>query len=134
MLYNDLNGYIDVGDKRMLMTLSWWQFLDVSDRISILVTSSGCWCPKLMLKDRGCWWQKWPKPSPTSQTSHQHIRSPTSVTNIDVTIIKLSISYDMTPYNMDCILFYEAYHIIRFSEKRHGLEYKLKTFSLIWSV
>ena len=44
-------GYIDVGDKRMLATLSWWQFLDVSDRISILVTSFGCWCPTLMLED-----------------------------------------------------------------------------------
>ena len=32
------NGYIDVGDKWMLLTLFWWQFLDVSDRISILVT------------------------------------------------------------------------------------------------
>ena len=34
-------GYIDVGDKWMLVTLSWWQFLDVSDRISILVTYFG---------------------------------------------------------------------------------------------
>ena len=66
-------GYIDVGDKWSLVTQSWWQFLDVSDRISILVTSFGCWCPTLMLKDRGCWWQKQAKtvlakPSPTSQS------------------------------------------------------------------
>ena len=55
-----------------------------SDRILILVTSFGCWCPTSMLKDRGCWWRKRPKPSPTSQSCHQHISSPTSVTNIDV--------------------------------------------------
>ena len=62
--------------------ISWWQFLDVSDRISILVTSFGCRWPTLMLKARGCWWQKRPKPSPTSQSCLQHISSPTSVTNI----------------------------------------------------
>ena len=44
-------GYIDVGDKWMLVTLSWWQFLDVSDRISILVTSFWCWWPTPMFKD-----------------------------------------------------------------------------------
>ena len=33
--------YIDVVDKWMLVTLSWWQFLDVSDRILILVTYFG---------------------------------------------------------------------------------------------
>ena len=66
------NGYIDVGDKSMLVTLSWWQFLNVSDRISILVTIFGNWCPTLLLKNRGCWWQKRSKPSPTSQSCHQH--------------------------------------------------------------
>ena len=70
-------GYIDVGDKWMLVTLSWWQFFNVSDGISILVTSFGCWYPTLMFKDRGCWWQKWPKPWPTSQSCPQHISSPT---------------------------------------------------------
>ena len=63
------HGYID-GDKWMLVTLSWWQ-LDVSDRISILVTTSRqpeSGCSTLMLKDRGCWCQKRPKPSPTSQS------------------------------------------------------------------
>ena len=79
-------GYIDVGDKWMLVTLSWWQFLDVGDRVSILVTSFGCWCPALMMKDRGCWWQKRPKQSPTSKSCRQHISSPTSVTNIDVAV------------------------------------------------
>ena len=48
-------GYIDVGDKWMLVTLSCWQFLDASDRISILEISFGCWGPTLMLKDRGYW-------------------------------------------------------------------------------
>jgi len=33
----------------------------------------------------GCWWPKRPKPSPTSKSCHQHISSPTSVTNVDVT-------------------------------------------------
>ena len=47
--FSDLDGYKDVGDKWMLVTLSWRQFLDVSDRISILMTSFGCWCPTLML-------------------------------------------------------------------------------------
>ena len=74
-------GYINVGDKWMLVTLSWWQFLDVSDRILILVTSFGCWCPMLMLKNKGCWWLKRSKPS---LSCRQHISSPTSVTNIDV--------------------------------------------------
>ena len=78
-------GYIDVGAKRMLMTLSWWQFLDVSDRILILVTSFGCWCLTLLLKDRGGWWQKRAKLSPTSQSCQQHISSPKSVTSIDAT-------------------------------------------------
>jgi len=67
----------------LLVTLSWWQFLDVGDRISILVASFGDGCPSLMLKDWGCWWQKRSKPSPTSQNCHQHISSPTSVINID---------------------------------------------------
>ena len=57
----------------MLVTLSWWQLLDVSDRISILVTTFGCWCPTLTFEDRGCWWQKRPKPSPTFQSCRQLI-------------------------------------------------------------
>ena len=60
--------------------------MHVGDRISILVTSFGCWCPTLMFKDRGCWRQKQPKPSPTSQSCHKHISSPTSVTKIDVAV------------------------------------------------
>ena len=89
----------------MLVTSGcWWLYpgdnLDVSDRISILVTSFGYWCPTLMLKDRVCWWQKRPKPSPTSQSCHQHISSPTSVTKIDVTILKTYI---------ECIIIWKFY-------------------------
>ena len=49
-------------------------------------TNFRCWCPTQMLKDkdRGSWWRKRSKPSPTSQSWHQHISSPTSVTDIDV--------------------------------------------------
>ena len=71
----------------MLVTLSWWQFLDVSDRISILVTSFVCWWPTPMLKDRGYWCQTRQKLSSTSQSCRQYISSPTSVTNIDVAVI-----------------------------------------------
>ena len=35
----------------MLVTLCWWQFSGVGDRISILVTSFVCWCPTLMLRE-----------------------------------------------------------------------------------
>ena len=43
------------------MTKSWRQFLDIGDRILILVTS--------------CWGRKWPKPSPLSWSCQQHISS-----------------------------------------------------------
>ena len=50
---------------RMLATKITVTFCDVvGDRIKILVTSFGCWT--LMLIDRGCWWPKRPKLSPTS--------------------------------------------------------------------
>ena len=57
----------------------------------------------MMVTDLRCWWQNHyvrdfvryvgdflnvSNRSPTSQTCHQHIWSPTSVTNIDVTIIQ----------------------------------------------
>ena len=48
----------------------WWLYVgdnfrvSIDDRISILVTSFGCSCLTLMLKDRGYWWQNRPKPSP----------------------------------------------------------------------
>jgi len=40
-----------------------------------------------MLRDKGCWWPKWPNTSPTPENCHQHISSPTSVTKIDVAIM-----------------------------------------------
>ena len=67
----------------MLVSLFWWQFLDVNDRI--MVRSFACCCPTLMLKDRGCWWQNGQtvtnisKLSPThfvSNFHHQHRCSP----------------------------------------------------------
>ena len=70
----------------MLVTYSCWQFQNVGDRIKILVTSYECWCPTLMLRDRGCWWPERPKLSPTSSNCPQHIFSPTSVTNINVAL------------------------------------------------
>ena len=56
MPYCDFLTDKDVGDKWMLVTLYVCQFLNVGDRISILVTSfwCHCWSPTLMLKDRGC--------------------------------------------------------------------------------
>ena len=42
-----LLGDSDVVDILMLMTLSWWQFWVVGDRISMLVTSSECCCSTL---------------------------------------------------------------------------------------
>jgi len=61
---------IDVSDNWILMVLHWWQF--------------SLYGRTLMLRDPGFWWRKRPKPSPTSQSCRQHISSPTSVTNIDV--------------------------------------------------
>ena len=41
-----------------VMIRCWW--LDVGDRISILVTYFECWCPTPTRKEIGWWWQKWP--------------------------------------------------------------------------
>ena len=43
-------GYIDVGDKWMLVTMfeCWRQSFVIGDIFE-------CWCPTLMLKGRGCW-------------------------------------------------------------------------------
>jgi len=62
-------GDKDVGDIVMLVTLWWWLILDLGGRIIILATSSVTDFFRL----------------PKSQTCQQHIWSPTSVTNIDVT-------------------------------------------------
>ena len=66
----------DVGDNVMLVTFLWWHLEDVGDFI-----------------DNGplCWWliysvtNFWNR-SPIFQSCHQHISSPTSVTNIDVAL------------------------------------------------
>ena len=80
---------------RMLVTLRWWLISDVGGRIIMLATffvmlvaESLCW--RLFSL---CWWFSQCilsvtdilNGSPTSQTCHQHIWSPTSVTNIDIT-------------------------------------------------
>ena len=51
-------GYIDFGNKRLWVTWPWLQFMGVGDRISILVTSFGCWsiwclCSKIENCDDG---------------------------------------------------------------------------------
>ena len=52
--------HCDVGDLEFKTILECWR------QNKDLVTSCECWCPTLVLRDRGCWWPKWPKPSPTS--------------------------------------------------------------------
>ena len=90
----------------MLMTSGcWWQFSGFGDRISILVTSFGCWCPTLILKDTEYWWQNRPKPSPTSQSRREYISSPTSVANIDV-----AVWYDK--YEMIHMIWYGPYYFL----------------------
>ena len=84
----------------LVTTLCWW-FYD-GDRFKMSVTESLCW--RLFPL---CWWffqciksvTNILNRSPTSQTYHQYILSPTSVTNIDV-----------TPENPRCV--YALYHII----------------------
>ena len=72
----------------MLVTsLCWWLY--DGDWFKMLVTESLCWWLFSL-----CWWfslciksvTNILNRSPTSQTCHQHIWSPTSVTNIDVTL------------------------------------------------
>jgi len=74
-------GDSDVGDIDMLVTLWWWLISDVGGRIIVLGhTLFGDFFRYvgdfINVLNR----------SPTSQTCHQHIWSPTSVTNIDVTV------------------------------------------------
>ena len=60
----------------------------------------------MLVTDFRCWWhllnigdQKWSKPSLTSYTCHQHIWSPTSLTNIDVTSWTIRLKLNST-YNL----------------------------------
>ena len=78
-------GDSDVGDIVMLVTLWWWLIWDVGGRIIMLAT----FCVMLVIfsmYEIGMYETNILNRSPTSQTCHQHILSPTSVTNIDVTI------------------------------------------------
>ena len=71
-------GDSDVGDIVILVTLWWWLISDVGGRIIMLATFPLCW-----------WFSRSITSilnrSPNSQTCHQHIWSPTYLTNIDVT-------------------------------------------------
>ena len=82
----------DVGDLQLVTSWYWW--LTVDDSFRMLATELRSWYPTFMLRDRGCWWPKWPKPSPTSKNCHQHILSPTSVTNIDVACWMTGVGYE----------------------------------------
>ena len=67
---------------------SWWRNFDINDISEI--TSFECWCSTLMQKDSRCWWPKWPIiVTNILKQSSKHFTtsvSPTSVTNIDITI------------------------------------------------
>ena len=72
------NGDSDVGDIVMLVTLWLWLIWDVCARIIMLAAN-------LALFSYVSYFRNVLNRSPTSQICHQHIRSPTSVTNINVT-------------------------------------------------
>ena len=83
-----------------VMIRCWW--LDVGDRISILVTYFECWCPTPTRKEIGCWWQKWPKQFPTSQ-----LVTDTFLSSFRHQHLPLNVSYYTSEYNlyrMTCIL------------------------------
>ena len=67
--------------------------------------------PALVLNESGGWRSKWPTPSPTSFSCYQHISSPTSVTNIDVTDRTITGSntsaHDLAVYHILYMLFDE---------------------------
>ena len=73
--------------KVIMVTSSCWWIYD-GDWFQMLVAESLCWRFFSL-----CWWFSKSftnilNRSPTSQTCHQHIWSPWSVTNIDVTVIE----------------------------------------------
>ena len=73
----------------MLVAWSWWQFLSLMSELRY-------WWHLLNLGE--CWWPKWSKWSPTSQSCHQHLSSRTSVTNNDVTTNSARRSYEWFIY------------------------------------
>ena len=60
-------GYIDGDDKRMLVTFCWWHSVGENFRVDfMLVTSFGCWCPMLMIKEN--------VGNKNGQKRHQHLK------------------------------------------------------------
>ena len=118
--------FLHVGDMPIGHQHNYMPECDVGDRFVMLETWNSTWCQikwRFLLSineswvtkighqhhntsecDVGDWylmlvpnfWCWWLDMSPTSQTCHQHIWSPTSVTNIDVTVILLYIGYKPT--------------------------------------
>ena len=76
-------GDSDVGGIVMLVALWWWLISDVGGGIIMLATFSLCWWFSQCIKSVTNILNR----SSTSQTCHQRIWSPTSVTNIDVTMV-----------------------------------------------
>ena len=72
----------------MLVTLLWWQIQDVGDRIPMMAT----FLIILVIFSRIKSVTNILNGLPTSQSSHQHISSPTPVTNIDVASSETSYS------------------------------------------
>ena len=62
-----------------------------------------------------CWRSSILNRSPTSQTCHQHIRSPTSVTNIDVTTTDINLKSRIVKMVTD----YDTSHELRAAEIRN---------------
>ena len=101
--------------------LCWW--LVVGDNFRMLATKLRFWwrvyhgvfkmlVPNTDVSDRKCWLPKWSKPSPTSYNCHQHISSPTSVTNISSpTLMQLNLEmrnfhfFETVPFSLSKIKF-----------------------------
>ena len=60
-------SFTDVGVKWMFVTLSWWQFVDVSDRIFFWWHFMCDIFGDIILNDRGCWWQN-------DENRHQYLK------------------------------------------------------------
>ena len=84
-------GDSDVGDIVMLVALWWWLILDFGDRIIRLATFFVMLVSSLSIKSVTNILNR----SSTSQTFHQHIWSPTSVTNIDIIIYIYAFQYSV---------------------------------------
>ena len=94
-----------------------------------IIKQKRAWCPTLMFKDRWCWWRKWPKPSPTSNSCLQQISSPTSVTNIGVALLTCMWMHS----NSICFCFYLLSISISIISRNHRnlisqVEYQVQRF------